>query len=481
MSATGPAPHITRPYSILILLLLMLYNLASWADRTVLSTIGQAIKVDLSLSDVELGFLHGFAFSILYVTLSLPAARLSERFNRVNIISGSLALWSLFTSLSGLAASFLQLLLCRIGVGVGESCGNPPAYSLITDYFGPRRRASALSIYQLGLPLGVMAGAIAGGILTQYYGWRTAFIVLGIPGVVLAIALKLLVRELPRGYSDRLAGRDEQSDVSPTILETARRLVATPAARHMIIGVTLFTFVNYGSGAFTAPFLIRAFEMDYAQVGLIIGFAVGAANALGTFAGGFMADYFGKSEPRAYAYVPMIGILIATPLMIGAFLQADWRFAVGLLGLAGVIQFVYFSPTYAAIYNMVDARMRATTTALISLVASLTALVIGTVAAGALIDFVSAHQFNLVHSGDFALLCPGGVAPSEAEAALKTACSSAIDQGTRISLAVCTLALPWAAIHFLLAARTIRADFERSARQAQPITKTQEVEAQPAV
>lgn len=462
MSQPGAVPNMSRRYRATILFLLMLYSLFSWADRSVLSTIGQAIKVDLKLSDVELGFLHGFAFSILYVTLSLPAARLSERYNRVNIIAASIAVWSLFTSLSGFARTFGQLLLCRIGVGVGEACGNPPAYSLITDYFGPGRRATALSIYQIGLPLGIMFGAIAGGFLTQYYGWRVAFLVLGVPGLVLALVLKLVIREVPRGHSDALAGRVAKSEVSPSTWETAKRVFAIPTARHMIAGVTLFTFVNYGAGAFTAPFLIRAYGLNYAEVGLIIGFAIGAANAVGTFAGGFLSDYFGKSDARAYAFVPLVGLVIATPLMVASFLQSDWRIAVALLTVGGVIQFVYFSPTYAAIYNMVDARMRATTTALISLVASLAALVIGTVAAGALIDTLSGYYFGLSQAGSFSALCPGGVAAEGASAVLEAGCRDAIDQATRTGLAFCTLGLLWAAAHFLLASRTIRADFERA-------------------
>lgn len=473
MSQPGTMPNMSRGYRATVLFLLMLYSLCSWADRTVLSTIGQAIKVDLKLSDVELGFLHGFAFSILYVTLSVPAARLSERFNRINIIAASIAIWSLFTSFSGFARTFGQLLLCRIGVGVGEACGNPPAYSLITDYFGPRRRATALSIYQLGLPLGIMAGAIAGGILTQHYGWRVAFMMLGLPGIVLALLLKLIVREVPRGHSDALAGRVAQSDVSPSTWETAKRLFSIPTARHMIAGITLFTFVNYGAGAFIAPFLIRAYGLNYTEVGLIIGFAIGASNAVGTFSGGFLSDYFGKTNPRAYAYVPLIGLVVAAPLTIAAYLQADWRVAVGFLTLGGVIQFVYFSPTYAAIYNMVDARMRATTTALISLVASLAALVIGTVAAGALIDVLSGYYFGMAHGGSFAALCPGGVAGPGASELLQAGCREAIDQATRTGLAFCSLGLLWAAVHFWLASRTIAADFERASAGSAPAMQPQ--------
>lgn len=464
MTAATEAPQaMSRAYKGTVLILLMLYSLCSWADRTIVSTIGQAIKVDLKLSDVQLGLLHGFAFSILYVTLSLPAARLSERYNRVNIIAASLAVWSLFTSLSGFARTFAHLLIFRVGVGVGEACGNPPAYSLITDYFGPRRRASALSIYQIGLPLGVMTGAIAGGFLTQYYGWRTAFMVLGLPGLLLAVILRLVIREVPRGYSDMAEGRRDQGDVSPSIVETARRVFSIPSARHMIAGITIFTFVNYGAGAFIAPFFMRAYGLDYAAIGLIIGFGIGASNAVGTMAGGFLADHFNKRDARAYSFVPMAGLIIAFPLCLLAYQQTDWRIAVALLTVGGITQFVYFSPTYAAIYNLVDARMRATTTALISLVASLVALVIGTVAAGALIDALSERAFAGLNGGSFATACPGGAAIAGAAPAVVTACHDAIDHATRLGLTICSFGLAWAAVHFYLASRTITHDFAAAA------------------
>jgi MFS family permease len=466
MSTSETAPGMSRGYLATTLTLLMLFNLCAYADRTVLSTIGQAIKVDLKLSDVEFGLLHGFAFSALYVTLSVPAARLAERFNRINIIAGSIAVWSLFTSISGFSRSFGHLMLCRIGVGVGEACGNPAAYSLITDHFGARRRATAISIYQLGLPFGIMVGAIAGGLVTQHHGWRAAFMVLGIPGLILAILLKLFLREVPRGYSDALQGEAAARDVAPSTWETAKRLASIPTARHMIAGITLFIFVNYGSGAFIAPFLLRAYPLNYAEVGLIIGFAIGASNAVGTFLGGIISDHLGKSDVRAYALVPLVGLIIAAPLTIAAYLQSDWRIAVALLAAGGISQFIYFSPAYAAIFNMVEARMRATTTALVSLFASLVALAIGTIAAGALIDWLAGHYFPSGQAGNFAELCPGGIAAPGASVQLVAACRDAIDQATRMGLAICSCALVWAAGHFLMASRTIAADFLGASRRS---------------
>jgi predicted MFS family arabinose efflux permease len=458
--------RLSPAYQGLVVSLLAVYSICSWADRTVLSTIGQAIKAELKLSDLQLGLLTGFAFSLLYVTASLPAARLAERYNRVVLISGSIAIWSVFTSLSAVAATFVLLLLCRIGVGVGEACGQPPAYSLIADYFGPRRRASALSIFHLGLPLGIMVGAVAGGFITQSFGWRYAFLFLGLPGILLAVVLLAVVREVPRGHSDTMAGIAPRFEKTPSIAQTARVLFAIPSARHMIAGVTLFTFVNYGAGAFTAPFLIRAFSLNYKEVGLIIGLAVGFANAIGAFAGGFLADAFSARSNRSYALVPMIGLLIACPLFIAAYLQPEWQASVALLAIGGVVQFIYFSPTYGAIYNLVDPRMRATTTALISLVASSIALVIGTAAVGALIDLLSSRFFH--QPGGFKALCPGGSALPGSTAELAAACHAAIGQATRYGLSASSFCLAWGGLHFYLASRTISQDMREARAHRMP-------------
>jgi MFS family permease len=456
--AIAPQRQLTSTYKATFLALLTLCSLFGWVDRTIIATIGQAIKVELKLSDLQLGLLHGFAFSILYVTFSLPAARLSERFNRITIISASVALWSLFTSLSGLGHTFVQLLLCRIGVGIGEASANPPAYSLIIDYFSPRRRPMALSIYQLGVSLGTMAGAIIGGFITQHFGWRAAFLVLGIPGIVLAIFFRIIAREIPRGHSDVLSGRPVNAGAPPSILATARCLLSIRSARHMIAGIIIFTFVNFGAGTFVAPFFLRAYGLNYTQVGLIIGLAVGCSNAVGTITGGILAGILSRRSTKAYALIPAFCFAVACPLYFFSYLQADWRIAVALMTLAGLIQYLYFSPCFASIYNLVDARMRATTTALVALVAILVALVIGTVVVGGLIDLLAQHYFRAIATGYFAAKCPGGVAPLGSQQAIAAACHAAIDHATRVGLVICSLCLGWAALHFFMAAQTIKRD-----------------------
>jgi len=203
-AAAGPAarPHYSDNYKRLVLGLLVTAYTFNFIDRTIIATIGQAIKIDLKISDAQLGLLGGLYFALLYTLLGIPLARLAERFSRVNIIAGAILIWSGFTALCGGAASFLTLSAFRFGVGVGEAGLSPSAHSLISDYFEPKRRASALSVYSFGIPLGTMIGAVAGGWLAQNFSWRVAFVLVGLPGVLVAVALKLLVKEPPRGHSE---------------------------------------------------------------------------------------------------------------------------------------------------------------------------------------------------------------------------------------------------------------------------------------
>mgnify|MGYP003643039415 CR=1 FL=1 len=202
---TPDTPRYTPGYRALVLLLLLAAYTVNFIDRTIIAIVGPAIRAELGLTSTQIGMLGGLYFALLYTLLGIPIARLAERMNRVNILTVSLVVWSAFTALCGAAGNFLVLALCRFGVGIGEAGCSPPAHSLISDYFEPRRRASAMAVYGLGVPLGIMFGAAAGGWLAQTLGWRAAFVVIGLPGIVLAVVFKLLVREPPRGQADREA------------------------------------------------------------------------------------------------------------------------------------------------------------------------------------------------------------------------------------------------------------------------------------
>ena len=465
-------PLFSESYKQSVLWLLVLAYTFNFIDRTIISTIGQAIKVDLKLTDTQLGLLGGLAFALLYTTLGIPIARIAERHSRVNIITIAIVIWSGFTALCGLATSFFQLLLFRVGVGVGEAGLSPPAHSLISDYFEPKKRASALSIYSFGIPLGTMFGAVAGGWIAQNLDWRMAFMLVGLPGVIVAILLKVFVKEPPRGYSDRLVAQqaadapalegDETAPAvhakPPSILAVAKRIFGKWGFFHMVAGITLASFAGYGTGQYSAPYFIRMFGLDLATVGLIFGVIGGVAAGIGTLLGGFLTDYAARKSGRWYALVPAIGLLIACPLYILVYTRNDWKLAAGLLLIPGIFHYTYLGPTFGVIQNAVSLRMRATATALLFFVLNLIALGFGPPFCGWVIDMLSQAQFAAKDLGPFFDLCPGGVGKEGAGAAIDAACKAAVAQGTRDGIVWNLLIYGWAGLHYLLAAITLPRD-----------------------
>jgi MFS family permease len=351
-------------------------------DRGIVSIIGQAMKVDLGLSDTQLGLLSGTAFAALYAFGGIPIARLAERLNRVNIIAAALVVWSSLTMLCGLAGNFAQLLLTRAGVGIAESGCTPPAHSLISDYFEPARRTSALSVYSSGISVGYVVAALAGGYVAQNYGWRAACAIVGLPGVMLAIVLKLVVREPARGAAPELSVGGELSEM----LEVARVLVANRRALHMILGVTVGAFANYGFYGFAPLYFNRAFGLDYGTTGVIAALTGGIAVGIGIVAGGYLADRLGRRSARAYALVPAVGTLLATPFYLLTALHPDWHFAALFLAVAGFFQYVSLGPTFGVVQNSVDSRRRATATALLYIFLNVIALGGGPLFTGWIID-----------------------------------------------------------------------------------------------
>lgn len=464
-----PKPQFSEGYKTTVLGLLVLAYTFNFIDRTIISTIGQAIKVDLGLTDTQLGLLGGLAFALLYTTLGIPIARLAERGNRVNIISISIVIWSAFTALCGMANNFLMLILFRLGVGVGEAGLSPPAHSLISDYYEPKRRATALSIYSFGIPLGTMFGAVAGGWLAQNVSWRAAFVVVGLPGILVAIALKIFVKEPPRGYSEQVAvvdtpvleGEETVPPVAikpPSILAVAKRIFGRWGFFHMVAGITVASFASYGTGQYQAAYFIRMFGLDLATVGLIFGLVGGVAAGVGTLLGGFLTDWAGKRSGRWYALVPALGLLIACPLYILVYLQNDWRWAAALLLLPGIFHYTYLGPTFGVIQNAVSLRMRATATALLFFVLNLIALGFGPPFCGWCIDMISQHLFAANNMGDFFTLCPGGIGAPGAGPIVDAACRAAIAEGSRQGIILNLLIYGWAGVHYLLAAITLPKD-----------------------
>jgi MFS family permease len=449
-------PRYSRGYLIWAMTLLFFVYTSNFIDRTLLSVLQQPIKEELKLSDAQLGVLGGFAFAALYSTLGIPLARLAERRSRKGIITAALVVWSAMTALCGTAGSYVSLFAYRVGVGVGEAGASPPAHSLIADYFPPRQRATALSVYSLGIPIGVLAGSVLGGLIAQKYGWRPAFMVVGAPGLLLAALTQFTLREPPRGLSE---GGEAEGEATPSLRTVIGHLGRRTSFLHLAAGASLASFANYGIGAFAAPYFIRTFHMGLAQAGLVLGTIAGAAAAIGTLGGGLVADRLGVGDKRWYVWTPAIGLIVGAPFVVAGYLAPTWPLAIALLFVAPVVQYSYLGPSFGVMHNMVTPRMRATATALLFLVINFIGLGFGPTLVGLASDMFAAHHFTALGlAGEFKAMCPGGRAAPHAPAQLGAACGAASAYGVRWAIVVCTAIYAWAALHYALAAKRIRED-----------------------
>jgi MFS family permease len=449
----------------------------NFIDRTIISTIGQAIKTDLKISDTQLGLLGGLYFALLYTVLGLPLARLAERMSRVNIIAGAVVVWSGFTALCGTAGSFATLAALRFGVGVGEAGLSPPAHSLISDYFTPRQRASALSIYSLGIPIGTMIGAIVGGWLTQRFSWRVAFVLVGLPGLLIALALKLIVREPRRGQSDFATAGENASGAAPPpplslrgelgeIGAVCAILFGSWPVLNLMLGVTLASFAGYGAGAFVPAHFVRTFGLDFTHVGLVYGLIYGVSPGLGALGAGFLADRLGRRHVGWYVRIPALGLLLGAPIYIWAFTQPTWQ-ATALAQILPLLLIAsYLGPTFGVVQNLVEPRRRATATAILFFVLNLFTLGAGPPLTGWIIDQFAGFNFahphaastwsslvNLTkaHATAFQAACPGGAALRGATAGMVAQCHNALALATRQGVMVALAFYLWAGVHYLLA------------------------------
>lgn len=460
----GAKPLFSEGYTRLALALLMFVYASNFIDRSILGTLGQPIKVDLKISDGQLGLLLGPAFALFYSVLGLPIARLAEHRGRINILTICLVIWSGMTALSGLASNFFLLFLCRMGVGVGEAGCSPASHSLISDYVPASRRSSALAVYAFGIPLGVTIGAVSGGWIGEHMSWRIAFVIVGVPGLLLALIVRLVLREPPPGHSEAVGSPSQAraGAAAPSIMAVAKRLFGAPSFRHIAAGATLISFTGYGVGAFAQPYFIREFHLGLAQVGATYGLVTGVSTGLGTLLGGFVTDWAGKHDRRWYAIAPGIGFLVGTPFYIAAFSATSWVVAMGCLALPGIFAYIYLGPTFGVMHNLIEPRMRATATALLFLVLNFIALGGGPMFTGFVSDLFAQHAFTQQHLGDYLTICPGGVGPKGAPAALKALCVSTNAHATSQAILVTFGFGVWGAIHYFLAAGRLREDMAKA-------------------
>ena len=379
----GVAPtSLLRRYVLGILLVVYTFN---FIDRQILSILLESIKKDLMLTDQALGFLAGFAFAAFYATLGIPMALWADRGNRRNLIAVALALWSAMTAACGLAQNFVHLALARVGVGIGEAGCSPPSHSIISDYYPAHQRATAIGIYALGIPLGVMFGLFVGGRINELFGWRQAFFLVGLPGLALALLVRFTIPEPRRGLSDARADRGEQ----PGIMETLRFLRRRPAFLHLSFGAALACFIGYGFIMWFPSFLIRSHHMKTSDVGLWLGLLIGVVGGLSMYVGGVLADRFSTRDTRWSAWIVTVANLIGLPFGVAAYLVDNPYWALVLFIPPVVAANFWQATTLAQAQSIVRLRMRAQTSAILLFIANIIGLGAGPWAIGVVSDLLA--------------------------------------------------------------------------------------------
>jgi MFS family permease len=436
-----------RPYTAWVLLLFALVSTFGFVDRIIVQVLVQPIKAELQVSDAQMGLLGGLTFAVLYAVLSIPIARLAERKNRIAIISISTALWSLATAVSGFASSFTHLLLARVGVGVGEAAGSPATTSVIADYFPREKRASAMAIYGLAVPLGALIGGSVGGFIALHWGWRAAFLVVGLPGVLLALLQSLTVREPVRGQND--PGIDVS--FTPPFSAVLRRFRNRPSLMNIIFGATLSTIAGYGVNYFLAAYLSRRYGLNYAQAGLLFGLISSVPASLSFLAGGFLGDWAGRRHAYWYALIPALGSAFCAPFYITAVHSDTWVLAATFLSIAAMCQYAYIPAAAAITQNMMEPRMRASATAITGLIYTLVGQGLGPLLVGALSDHFTRRAFV----GDFNWSCNADAG------VVSLACGQAAATGLQTALTLWALLYLWSGLHLALGSRTLGRDLAR--------------------
>ena len=358
---------------------------ANYLDRQILAILLESIKIEMSLSDTQLGLLSGLAFSLFYATLGLPIAYLADRYNRKRIIVTALMLFSIMTYACGLAQNYFQLLLARIGVGVGEAGTNPPSVAMIADLYEPDARATPMAIFAVGVNIGIFAAFFFGGWLAVNYGWRTTFQIVALPGLLLAILAAFSLREPPRGLSDGYSTTEKV----PSMLAVARYMISNPTIFHLVIGTTLVIAVTYGAITWIPAYLIRMHGMETTTIGKALALIAGLGGGVATAACGVLADKLGKRDMRWNLWLLAIIAAFVTPFFIATFNASSGYWAIVFMIPSISLAAVYLGPVLAMLHFLVQPGMRAQATALMIFVNNFVGLGIGPLAVGMISDELS--------------------------------------------------------------------------------------------
>ena len=406
--------------------LLAIVYMFNFIDRLILSILLPAIKADWGFSDLWGGLLTGPAFAVFYVTLGIPIARIADRVNRRNLIALALAIWSGMTALCGLAANIWYLALARVGVGIGEAGCTPPAHSIISDLYPPEDRSTAMGFYSLGISTGIAIAFMAGGWVVQNIGWREAFFIVGIPGLVLAAVVRFTMVEPIRGASEQRTSAEQHS-----FIEILRFLLRQRSFWHMCVGAGLSSFIGYSVITWTPSFLVRSFGMSPSEIGFAIGPIIGIAVGIGYFGGGYVIDRVASGGRRKSFHILAVSMLLSAALYVAMFLSPSPAWVFIAMIIPSIVSNAYLPTVFAQVQGLVTLRMRASASALMLFLINVIGLALGSPITGAISD----------------ALQPGYGAES-----------------LRYALViVCAVVLPWAAWHFYAAGRTVDGDLARAA------------------
>lgn len=402
--------------------ILLLVNVVNFIDRQLPFVLIESIRAELHLTDSDIGLMAGISFAIVFSLASLPLALAADRWSARGTLALCLAGWSVMTSLAGFAQSFLTLLLPRAGVAASEAGCVPAAHALIAHALPAKRHAFALALFSLGVPIGSMLGLGLGGWINDVAGWRTAFFLVGAPGLVLALLVWLV---LPDARAPAHA-----DDTAPRFTDGLSFLFGLRSFRHVAAASALYACGSYAMNVFASAFLIRVHHLTTAQAGLGFGLAFGIGGLIGTFAGGVLSDRLGARDPRWRQLVPAIGQLLSFPTAIGAWLAPDPIVSICLIGLSYVFGLLYFAPSFAVAQSLAPPRFRASAAAVLSLALTLVGSSVGPIVVGRISDWLKPTMGAL---------------------------------SLRYALCAMGVTILWSALHFVLAARALPADLARRA------------------
>ncbi len=385
------------PYQKYIIFLLLTVYMFNFIDRQIIAILSPLIKDDLGLSDTELGLLKGVAFALFYAIFGFPIAKWADKGNRAGIISLAVTFWSGMTILCGMSQNFIQLLLARMGVGVGEAGCSPPAHSLISDYFPREQRATVLGLYSLGISFGSLFGILLGGLIADKFGWRWAFIIVGTPGILLGLIVKLTLKEPERGAMETpevraamLRAKESGAvKAAPSLSDALAIMWKIKSYRILTLSAGLTAFCGYALGLWIVDFLVRSHELSYAELTLPLALSIGVGGGIGTLCGGFITDFFGNKDDASYFTIPAYGHLISVPLFLLAIWTGSPYFCLGVFFFVFLLHASVAGPYYGLVQNLAPLHMRAFASALFFFVLSILGVGFGPFVVGVFSDLLA--------------------------------------------------------------------------------------------